>query len=508
MSWIERSALRVAVFAAGALLMSLEVAAFRIIGKTFGSALRETTAVIAVFLAAMSIGYWAGGRAADRWPRSSTLVTTLLASAASLLVVPWIDATFSPRLAESSLALSLHAFLATTVLFAFPTVLFAATSPIAIRLFSTTTGHSGSTAGSISALSTAGSIAGSVATAFLLIDWLASVSATVVFVAAATCATALLVALTASGPAGTVEPRTRRALIAGAGLILLLLASTAFVRSASLDRSLTEELPNTRTIFLGDSPYHRVLVRDRGPLREVKFDLGIQSRMILRDPNGPGLPYTDAFHIGALMRPPKRVLLIGLGGGTAVRQFLHDYPGVEIDAVEVDPLIVDVAARFFHVTPGPRLRIHVMDGRTFLKRSAERWDLILVDAYTTNRYGDTMPPHLTTREFFQEASAHLTDNGILHYHCAYATSNLLPALHKTMNSVFPSVLRTEGELLASHVPMILQPEDLLDRAKRSPAARLPFLVPAIEGLRVERPRKDALLLTDDYAPVDTLLGRR
>lgn len=507
MSSFERIALRIAVFAAGALLMSLEVAAFRIIGKTFGSALRETTTVIAVFLAAMSAGYWAGGRAADRWPRPATLMATLLAAAGSLLVVPWIDAALSPRIAASPLALATHAFLATTVLFAIPTVLLAATSPIAIRLFATTTVHSGSTAGSISALSTAGSIAGSLVTAFLLIDWLASISATVIFVAVVTCATALLVAVASPGTLRNAGHAVRPVAIPGGGIVLLLLAGTAFVHSTTLDRSLMSELPGTRTVFLGDSPYHRIHVRDRGPAREIKFDLGIQSRMLLRDPYGPGLEYTDAFHIGALMRPPKRVLLIGLGGGTAARQFPHYYPDVEVDAVEVDPLVVDVAKRYFGITPGPRLRIHIMDGRTFLKQSRDRWDLIIIDTYTTNRYGDTIPPHLTTREFFHDVAARLEDDGIVHFHCAFAASKLMFALHRTMDNVFPSVLLTGGELLASRVPLIVDRAALIEQARRSPAARLSDLETAIRALRSERPREDALLLTDDYAPVDTLLGR-
>src|SRR5438067_12465244 len=103
MTPLERVVLRIAVFLGGAMLMALEVAAFRMIGKTFGSALRETTAVIAVFLAAMSIGYWAGGMAGDRWPRPATVVAVLLSAAANLLYVPWLDAIVSPRIATSSL---------------------------------------------------------------------------------------------------------------------------------------------------------------------------------------------------------------------------------------------------------------------------------------------------------------------------------------------------------------------------------------------------------------------
>lgn len=502
MSSFQSLALRIAVFASGALLMSLEVAAFRIIGKTFGSALRETTTVIAVFLAAMSIGYWAGGRLADRRPHASTLIATLMTAAASLLVVPWIDATLSPRIAASNLALAAHAFLATSVLFAIPTVLLAATSPIAIRLFTTSTGSSGSTAGSISAISTIGSIAGSLVTAFFLIDWLESISRTVLFVALGVAMTALLV--WSSKREGT------RLVPAAAATFVLALVVFVFVRSTTFDRALAAPLEGTRLLYVADSPYHRVTVRERGPFRELYFNVAKQTRMRVRDPHGPGLAYTDAFHIAPLMRPSiRKILFIGLGGGTAAKQFLRQYPEATIDVVEIDPLVVLVAKKYFAVPDDPRLRIHVADGRTYLKRSTEKWDLVIIDAYTTNRYGDTIPPHLTTREFFSEVAAHLSEGGIVHFHCAFHTPRVLGAIDRTMASVFPWVLRTTGEILASRVAMIADRDALVRNAESTDLGRLPNLAPAIRALTNERlAAKDAPLLTDDYAPVDTLIYER
>ncbi|HYO77891.1 MAG TPA: fused MFS/spermidine synthase [Thermoanaerobaculia bacterium] len=505
----ERSALRFAVFAAGALLMALEVAAFRIIGKTFGSALRETTTVIAVFLAAMAVGYWGGGRAADRRPRSSTLVATLLAAAATVLLVPWADAALSPLVAASGLALATHAFVATTILFAVPTVLLAATSPIAIRLFTTTTGESGSTAGGISALSTTGSIAGSLITAFFLIDWLESISRTVIFVALGTGATALLVFI-ASAHRSSASRRTR-ALAAAGGALLLVLLVAAFVRSSTVENELTAPLPGSTIVYVADSPYHRVTVRDRGPYRDLYFNVARQTSMKRSDPHGAGLPYTVLFHIAPLLRPDiQRVLMIGLGGGTGVKQFARMYPNVQLDVVEVDPMVAEVARRFFSVQPNERLRIHVGDGRTFLKRSSEKWDLIIVDAYTTNRYGDTMPPHLTTREFFAEIAERLTEDGVLHFHCAFSSSPLLPAIQRTIADVYPHVLRTSGEILASPLSMVFDRDQLAARANASPAAGLPDLHRGVAELTAERlPAANAPLLTDDYAPVDTLIyGKR
>ncbi|HEX7705702.1 MAG TPA: fused MFS/spermidine synthase [Thermoanaerobaculia bacterium] len=508
----QRAVLIIAVFVAGGLLMALQVAAFRIVGKTFGSALRETTTVIAVFMAAMSAGYWAGGRIGDRRPRITTLAGTLSAAAVVLCFIPWIDALAAPRIAASSLSLWTHAFAASTLLFAIPTFFLATTSPIAVRLLATTTGRSGTTAGSVSSISTFGSIAGTIFTAYYLLDRLQSVSRTVLFVATGAALTAGML-LVAQAPASLHHRiRSRRtAGIALAAVLALTAAGFLVQRSTGLDRALIEPLPGTRIVHVADSPYHRIVVKERGDFRELYFNLAIQSRMKVGDPYGPGNPYTDSFHVAPLMRPSiRRVLMIGLGGGTGAKQYLHFYPEATIDAVEVDPMVVSVAERYFELPFSERLRIHVMDGRTFLKRTADRWDLVIIDAYTTNRYGDTLPPHLVTREFFEEVASRLTDHGIIQFHCAFGNeeSRILDALHRTIESVYPYVLRSGGELFASMTPLITPKETMHARLIESPAARLPQLASYIDSLASTNAPRDAVLLTDDYAPVETLITRR
>jgi spermidine synthase len=510
----ERVVLRLAVLLGGAMLMAMEVAAFRIIGKTFGSALRETTAVIAVFLASMSLGYWLGGLAGDRWPRAQTLAWALLAAAATLLAVPWLDAILSARVAASALDLSTHAFLVTTVLFAIPAVLFAAISPIAVRLFASDSAVSGSTAGSISAISTVGSIAGTILTAFFLLDWLASIMRMVLCISATAGLTAAAVVLFATARSRTESERshTRRSAIAVVvGVLAVVIPAASFVSSTRLDRSLLAPVAGWKIVYVADSPYHRITVRDQGGrFRYLSFNLATQSRMALADPFGPGHPYVEAFHLAPLLRPGiRRVLMIGLGGGTGVKQFLHTYPNVTIDAVELDPMVVAVARRYFALPTDPRLRVHVGDGRTFLDRSTERWDLIVIDAYTTNRYGDALPPHLATREFFQRVSSHLNEGGIAYFHCTWASTKLVPALHKTVGSVFRSVLASGGEMLASDVPLILADRGtLLARVRTPPLARYPDLGRYLAELEPrDRFADDVPVLTDDYAPVDQLMSR-
>jgi spermidine synthase len=503
MTALERTVLRIAVFLGGAMLMAIEISAFRMIGKTFGSALRETTAVIAVFLAAMSLGYWVGGRAGDRWPRAATLVAAFLSAASALLIIPWLDTWVSPRIAASGLDFAVHAFVATGLLFFLPTFFFASVSPIAVRLFAPSTSESGSTSGSIAAISTIGSIFGSVVTAFFIIDWLASIVRTVIFVSLFSFATAAVVMLV-SVPGHT--SLRRYGILALIAAVLVIIPTTALVYSGRIDYS---PRPGTgwRVLFAGDSPYHHVIVREwPGHVRELVFNVGVQSRMIIGDPFGPGTAYTDSFYLAPLMRPTlRRVLIMGLGGGTTAKQFTHDNPNIIVDVVEIDPLVVDVAKRFFLVQPSDRLRIHLIDARSFLKGSTERWDLIIMDAYTANRYGDTIPPHLVTKEFFDEVAAHLTEAGVFHFHCIFSHSMLLPALEKTIASVFGSVLVSNGQILASNVALITSKETIAERSRNSPASRLPNLASYIAALQPnETAAADVPLLTDDYAPVDLL----
>jgi spermidine synthase len=232
--------------------------------------------------------------------------------------------------------------------------------------------------------------------------------------------------------------------------------------------------------------------------------------MSVADPLGPGASYTDSFHLGRLIRPNlRRVLMIGLGGGTMAKQVTHYYGDTTIDVVEVDPLIVDLSKRFFGVQENDRLRIHVADGRTFLSRSSEKWDLIIIDAYTTNRYGHTIPPHLVTQEFFREAQKHLNDGGILHFHCAFSRSKLFPALENTISGVFRSTLATEGEIVASDVPLLTASDVIAERSRQTQTVRLPNLPRYIAELQpVPAFSRDVVLLRDDYAPVDTMLQQR
>ena len=517
----RRIAMLLIALLSGAVLMSLEILGFRVIDRTFGSALRETSVVIAVFLGAMSIGYWLGGRSGDRHPRALSLSVPFTVAAITILIIPLLNDSVADRVFESALPRGLHSLLVTTILFAIPAGMLAAVYPIVVRVMVPDRAHSGSVAGTVSAVSTVGSIAGSLVTAFWLIDLFRSIDVTLRWLSGI----CLLLAVAAAvvderivAPGWLRTLQLRRSTVAIAVILFLGLVLTAAVQmlSAPPDGDEIRQGPDygSRVLFERDSAYHHVVVRETNRRRLLYFGRTVQTLRDLDDPDAKGAAYTDYFHVPMLLDPDvDSVLFIGLGGGTGPLQFLRDYPGVTIDAVEVDPLVVEVARDFFEIRESDRLSIHTEDARAFLKRTDRVWDLIVVDAYSTNRYGATIPAHLTTREFFEICNERLTRDGMLLFHVmAPKEFRITRAISKTLYQVFPHQRVLGGtEILAMKQPGEVPPEDVAATLQQRAKERLPHREWLVERFDTVVPgRLDILglpILTDDYAPVDTLIRK-
>ncbi|HEU5162979.1 MAG TPA: fused MFS/spermidine synthase [Thermoanaerobaculia bacterium] len=516
----QSAVILISVFVAGASLMAMEILAFRVIGKNFGTALRETSIVISVFLLAMSGGYWGGGRVGDRYPVVRTLALALILAGLSTLPVPLLDPVISDRVYASGLPLPLHSFLVTVVLFGIPTILLAAVSPIAIRLLAPSREESGSTAGIISALSTAGSVTGSLLAAFALIGWFGGVanSMTAIAIAIMTCAVATAGVAASHRGEDATRPRARWAFLV---IGLLAAAAGAFAMLAYRPGALpnpNDPAGRQRTVHKRETPYHSIRVVDLdGRHRWLSFGRFHQSAMDLRDPFGPGFRYTDFFHVPMILDPERRnVLFIGLGGGTGPKQFLRHYPNVQIAAVEIDPGVVEVAREFFALPRDRRLTVDVGDGRMWLQRTTTRFDAVIIDAFTVNRYGISLPWQFTTREFFREVEAKTTQDAVIIFNSpGTPESPISQALLRTIATTFPYqlVFASGGNtvIAASREEIGTTRQALAERAARLRAEgkiHLRGLEKSASKLVDTPPRAaDAVLLTDDAAPVDDLLRR-
>jgi len=497
--------LRAVVFGSGAVLMALEIVGSRVLAPYFGSSVYVWGSLISIFLAALSLGYYLGGVAADRWPRPGVLALTLGTAGGLILLLPVVARPILQAFSAWDLGPRSSPLLASVVLFALPSVLMGATSPFAIKLAATDLATVGNTAGVLYALSTAGSIAGTLLTAFVLIPAM-GVRAILYTLGVALLVLCGLMALRAAQFA-------RAAATAG---ILILTLLPAWPAGAQV------QCGEARVIFERDTVYHRIRVAEDRCYRWLHFDRSRQGGMFLSDPRESPLRYPDYFLLAWLFNPGiRKVLVVGLGSGSIPKRLLSDLPGVRVDSVEIDPVVVDVAKRYFALRDDPRHRVVVLDGRQYIKRTDERYDLIVMDAY----YAEGVPFHLVTREFFQEVKARLTPGGLVGANIvgflAGPNSRLFKAIYKTYAAEFTGLYlfpvnfqydRDEAGvrtiILFAGAPPGLTRRDL---AARLAALRLRRQIPA--ALHADYlgdlyarpvPTADVPVMTDDYAFSDIL----
>ena len=276
-----------------------------------------------------------------------------------------------------------------------------------------------------------------------------------------------------------------------------------------------------KVVFEVTSPYHHIRVVDRDRMRILCFDNGTESRMSLDDPLQGHFEYTEYFHMPWLWNDRiKTVLVVGLGGGSIQRAFQHYYPQVQCQTVELDPKVVEVARDYFQLKESETMQVTVEDGRVHLRRTKAKYDVILLDAYTANRYGSFIPYALATREFFALASDHLTDDGVLAYNViGRATADredLVGAIYQTLRTSFPQVyvfpalsswnvvlVATQSHQPATLAQLTRRADDLIESGR----VTFPNLKTRLARLRASPPQSAASsrVMTDDFAPVDGLL---
>lgn len=490
------------------MLLALEIVASRVIAPALGNSVYVWGALIGVFLGALAAGYFLGGLLADRRPSRDVFAGLVFLAGVLVVPIPVLGRPVLDRLMYEGLGPRSTPLAAAVLLFFLPSLVMGMISPFAVRLRVRTVATIGNVAGVLYALSTAGSIAGTLLAAFVLIAHL-NVERVVYLL-------------------GGVEAGMGVLLWAAAGRLAPALGAAALtaVLVVGLPHAPGQE-PPPGLRFQKDTVYHRITVTDEGGVRFLKLDAYWQSGMDLADPHRTVFAYSDYLHMPIVFKPDaRRVLFIGLGGGTTPKRFYEDYGRMTIDVVEIDPAVVDAARTYFGVPQDARLRLVAQDGRLFIARARERYDIVILDAYLI----DTIPFHLATREFFETVRARLAPEGVLGSNVIGALggprSGFFRAVHKTLRQVFPSVYvfpvdwgRYAGEeglrniiIVGTQAAPALRPE-----AVRAAAARARALagvsIPRFEEAAADlytRPiaADDVPVLTDDYAPVELLVQER
>jgi len=487
---LHRGVLLGSAFILGAAVMAIELTASRLVAPHFGASMFVWTGLIVTVLLAMSVGYFVGGKAAERgagheeagWCAAMAGAVLFLGSHGIPRFVPTIIDVLTNDSAAAGLIIFVGSLVVSFVAFAIPVFLLAAAGPMLLKAWAA---HDdvGAASGTYFALSTVGSVVGTITPTLLLVPAIGA-SATMD-------AVSMLLAIVAIA----LVPRRGKGIIAGAAFAFLGL-SALIVPAA--DASTLEER---------ESPYQLIRIYEKDGTRYLTFNEGAGIQSAYRPDGGPTIPYFDAIGIAPLIHPvgdrPHRSLVLGMAGGAVPRAFTRLSPQgtpFEFTGVEIDPAVTDAARRWLALD---EIGATIVEGdaRTFLALNDATYDTIVVDAYSVQLY---IAPHLATREFFQLVRSRLAPGGVvtLNVNAASPDSPLLTALSNTVAAAFPHVAVMPVPDSWNYIVIASEePIDPLATADKVPSPHLGIA----EALRVawKTPFDPATeVFTDNHAPVE------
>lgn len=507
---LQRHLLPLVVFVTGACVLVVEILAVRVLSPYYGNTVFTVSSVISVILLALSVGYYVGGRVADRRPTLAGFFGLVLGSGLLLLLLHVVGTLTLPAVSEA-LSIELGPLVSASLMFLLPALTLGMLSPYAIKLQSLRVPEQGvgRVSGAIFFWSTLGSITGSLLAGFVLIPRV-GVNRVMVGVAL------LLVAL-GLVPLIALRLRPWRLVASGLGAVLLALAAPPFAVQPIADAE--------HVVHRSEGVYQQITIYEGSylgrPARFLLLDRSESGAMFLdsTDPSDLVYDYTKYYSLYTVFAPRVRNALV-LGGGaySIPKALLHELPDAVIDVAEIEPSFLDLAKQYFGAADSPRLRNYVQDGRRFLQDADTQYDLIFGDVYYSYF---SVPPQFTTREFFALAKSRLRTEGVFIANMIGDLSRREPSLImaeiRTFQTVFPnsyffaveSASRTDQlqniTLVGYHSdrrvdvatpPVTTHPDDLIrflrykvvDVARRFELSSYP-------------------VLTDDFSPVEYLTAR-
>ncbi|MCE7983571.1 MAG: spermine synthase [Caldilinea sp. CFX5] len=518
--------LSILVFVTGAVTLGVEVSAARLLEPAFGNNQLVWAALIGLILLYLAIGAWVGGKLADRFPHRRGLELTATVGALGVGLIP----TVSPLILRWA-AQGLETFqtgplvgslLSVFLLFSIPITLLGAVSPWAVKLALRDVAHAGQTAGRLSALATIGSLVGT----FLPVLWLIPAYGTRWTFYLLALAPLLVLAV------GARRDKHRWAPLLAFGLVLLL---ALWASPGASIRSAWDDGTTGAIIYEDESLYNYIAVRQWGSEHHLKLNDGVGIHSVYHPDTVLSLGIWDYFLLAPLFREcslqnggcasgllatptPQDLLIIGLAAGTVSELYTNIYGPLPITGVELDPQIIDVGRRYFGMSQ-PNLTAIAGDGRQWLAQqpATAQWDVIAIDAYRP----PYIPFHLTTVEFFQLVRRHLRDDGVVAINVGRTATNyeLVDALATTLAQVYPTIYAIDepgppGNLSNSLVVATAQPtaptvfaEHLARLSEDLPAEFQAFARQAAGQVRRLAPAADAVVFTDDHAPVEQVVHR-
>lgn len=503
------------VFVSGACSLAVELSASRLLAPYFGTSLFVWANLIGLILLYLTIGYYLGGRLADRYPRPGVLYLLTTTAAFLIGLIPFISHPILGWSLSSFASYSISVFYGSLVsvilLFAIPMILLGCVSPFAIRLTIEQVGKSGRTAGQLYAISTAGSILGTFLPVLWLIPTVGTSRTFFIFAVSLLLVSIVGLAVTRFGNSWPSPRHLDKSLLP---IFLLLPMSLAMLGIQGPIKPPGGTNGGGTLLAERESPYNYIQVVRVGDEIQLVLNegLGIHSVYI------PGQILTqgpwDYFLIAPYFNNPpftqhqvRKVGIIGLGAGTISREFSAIYGPIPIDGAEIDGTIVDLGRQYFHMNE-PNLHVIVQDGRYYLRTTTQRYDVIAIDAYQQ----PYVPFQLATLEFFREVRAHLTSTGVAVINAGRTCCDfrLVEALAQTMRAAFPNVyiLDTPGyesSLVIGTNASTSLANFFTNTAKLTNPLLKSVARASIAYGHIREEKKSNVYFTDDRAPVEQLI---
>jgi predicted membrane-bound spermidine synthase len=501
--------LYLAVFVGGMTTLAVELSASRLLGNVFGTSNIVWANVIGLILLYLTVGYFVGGRWADRSPHFTTFYKILIWGAFLSALIPLVSrpvlTTAASAMANVEAALALGSFVSILVLFSVPVTLLGCVSPFAIRLAVTDLSNAGKISGRISAISTLGSLIGTFAPVLFLIPELGTIRTFLLFAG-------ILYIVGFIGLWREQGIKTLRWLWMPAVIAIL----TALV----LNGPLRAPFAGATLLYEDESAYNYIQVQEDTLGNRYLYlneGQGIHSQWNATEYADNHRTWSFFLTAPYFNNPPhtpenvESMAIIGLAAGTIARQYTKVYGDIPIDGIEIDPGIIEAGAQYFDMNAQmmPNLRTYAQDGRYELKRLGKKYSIIAVDAYRP----PYIPWHLTTVEFFQEVHDHLTDDGVVAINVGRTDTDrrLVDALTSTLLKVFPNVHAMDvpysfNTILVGTVQQTSD-ENLPANLATLPENADPLLLDSLTwGVTQQVPiHTSDLIFTDDHAPVETLV---
>ena len=472
--------------------MTYEITGSRVLSPFLGASTYVWTSLIGVILGSLSLGYWLGGRIADRKPDLKILASVIFIAGGLISLTVLIKEVALSFVASAPVGVELRSLIASLLLFAPASICLGFVTPYTVKLRMLSLADAGKTVGRLYALSTVGSIVGTFAAGFFLIPFVGSVRTLYALSAILIGLSILLVPFTIS--------RT------GIAVIVVFIFSIISNEAGVLILSRANGLHDMDTEYSRVQVFETIEPKSGKPILALATDPYFTQSAMFLDSDEPAFEYSRYYHLARHFKSDFRdTLVIGGAGYSVPKDFLRRYENVKIDVVEIDPQMTAIARKYFKLKDDPRLTIFHEDGRTFLRRTeTAKYDVIMMDAFGSLF---SVPYQLTTVEALREMHRNLRDDGVVIFNLGSSitgdASYFLQAELATYRSVFPNVyvFKINSDYEDSRVQNLL-----IVASTSNTDTDLKSADPEIESLlKHHYPGEISTIvpiLTDDLAPVE------